>query len=310
MCAVQWGTKACLLLLYWRLTQNLKQGLIVKCAAVYVATTYVVMEILYFAVWCRPFYEYWKTPTDNAQCNTALHHLITNLVFNLTSDVLILSIPLPLFLRAHLEFRRKLLLVFPFSLGIFTMLCAILSKVSSFDHPYSSEWVYWYCREASTAMIVTNMPYSWGLLRKVFNLHSFLGGSSSTDRMQEGRAKELQGFSAGGIPMASQARSRQESNVDAATGKSAWKHRRPSKKDEASMKMESGTTNTWKDSAAAKDLVVDVQGTAPSSSDGSGHVVEESPQATSTDWTLDRLYPLDDDEELEKRDVAQRRYDG
>ena len=46
MCAVQWGTKACLLLLYWRLTQNLKQSLIVKCAAVYVASTYIIMEIV------------------------------------------------------------------------------------------------------------------------------------------------------------------------------------------------------------------------------------------------------------------------
>lgn len=46
MCAVQWGTKACLLLLYWRLTQNLKQGLIVKCAAFYVAGTYIIMEIV------------------------------------------------------------------------------------------------------------------------------------------------------------------------------------------------------------------------------------------------------------------------
>lgn len=50
MCAVQWGTKACLLLLYWRLTQNLRQSFIVKCAAVYVAGTYIIMEIVSFTV--------------------------------------------------------------------------------------------------------------------------------------------------------------------------------------------------------------------------------------------------------------------
>lgn len=50
MCAVQWGTKACLLLLYWRLTQNLKQSMIVKWAAVYVGATYIIMEIVSLAV--------------------------------------------------------------------------------------------------------------------------------------------------------------------------------------------------------------------------------------------------------------------
>lgn len=50
MCFLQWGTKACLLLLYWRLTQNLKQSMIVKCAAVYVAGTYITMELVSFLV--------------------------------------------------------------------------------------------------------------------------------------------------------------------------------------------------------------------------------------------------------------------
>jgi hypothetical protein len=69
-----------------------------------------------------------------------------NLTFNLTSDVLIMSIPLPLLIKARLPSQKKILLVFPFALGLFTMLCAILSKRLSFTHPYSSEWVYWYCK--------------------------------------------------------------------------------------------------------------------------------------------------------------------
>lgn len=183
MCAVQWGTKSCLLLLYWRLTQNLTQNLVVKAAAVYVGVTYVVMEILYFGVWCRPFHDYWQTPTKNTECTTALHHLIVNLAFNLSSDILIMSIPLPLLLRAHLEWKRKVLLVFPFTLGLFTITCAILSKHLSFTQPFSAEWVYWYCRESSTAMIVTNTPYVWTLVRRVFNLKSFF---SDSDNSQQG----------------------------------------------------------------------------------------------------------------------------
>lgn len=40
-------------------------NLIVKLVAVYVGTGLVVMEVLYFGVWCRPFSNYWAVPTPN-----------------------------------------------------------------------------------------------------------------------------------------------------------------------------------------------------------------------------------------------------
>jgi hypothetical protein len=308
MCAVQWGTKICLLLLYWRLTQNLKQNIVVKCAAAYVATTYIVMEILYFGVWCRPFHDYWQTPTDNVQCTTALHHLITNLVFNLTSDILIMSIPLPLLLQAHLPWKRKLLLVFPFSLGIFTMLCAILSKRLSFTHPYSAEWVYWYCREASTAMIVTNMPYSWALIRRIFNLQSFFGDSTA-ERMQGGQHTELQGYSLGAVTLTSQPRSRKASRADEPSPKISWRHPRPPRKQSETPDPTKSTTSSWEVGAPAKDKETSVDIAPASSSDSSAASVRKPRQIATTAWTLDRLYPLDD-EETGLPDVTYRRYDG
>jgi hypothetical protein len=76
-----------------------------------------------------------------------------------------------------MDLKRKLFLIFPFLMGVFTMLCAILSKHLSFTQPFSAEWVFWYCRESSTAMIVTNMPYSWALIRRAFGLKSFFRDS-------------------------------------------------------------------------------------------------------------------------------------
>jgi hypothetical protein len=63
-----WGCKFCLLLMYNKLTFGLKQQVAVKVVACYVATALVVMESLYFGVWCRPFHEYWAVPTDNGMC--------------------------------------------------------------------------------------------------------------------------------------------------------------------------------------------------------------------------------------------------
>ena len=111
------------------------------------------------------------------------------------SDLMIIAIPLPLLLKQHLEWKRKLLMAFPFTLGFFSIICAILSKTASFRNPFSDEWFYWYCREASTVMIVSNMPYSWALIRRLFKLKSFFGDASSQNGMQEPRVHHLDGQS-------------------------------------------------------------------------------------------------------------------
>ncbi|KKY21719.1 hypothetical protein UCRPC4_g03486 [Phaeomoniella chlamydospora] len=180
MCLTIWLCKACLLLMYNKLTLGLRANLACKIVGGYVAGTFIIMEILYFGVWCRPFRYAWVTPTPKVQCATQTHHLITNLVFNLTSDICMLAIPIPLLLKSQLPLARKIILVFIFSLGCFVMLSAILSKVYSFKDPFSADWIFWYTREASTAIIVTNMPHTWALLRRVFHLKSFIAKGSAT----------------------------------------------------------------------------------------------------------------------------------
>jgi hypothetical protein len=78
-----WACKACLLILYHRLTHMVavKENIAVKILAVYIALGFVVMEILYFSTWCRPFARYWAVPTESS-CNTLTNHRITNAVFN------------------------------------------------------------------------------------------------------------------------------------------------------------------------------------------------------------------------------------
>lgn len=105
-----WGCKVCLLLMYNKLTLGLKQHLAVKIVGGYVVGSFIVMEILYFGVWCRPFSQYWQVPPDNVQCSTALHHLITNAVFNITTDMMMLCIPLPILISSQLP-RTKLVLL-------------------------------------------------------------------------------------------------------------------------------------------------------------------------------------------------------
>ena len=111
-------------------------------------------------------------PTPNVQCDAATNHLITNAVFNLTSDVAMLAIGLPMFLRLSLRLSKKVPLIGIFSLGVFVIIAAILNKVYSFSEPFSEQWVYWYVRESSTALIVANLQFVWLFYRKIFRIRS------------------------------------------------------------------------------------------------------------------------------------------
>ncbi|KAG5951476.1 hypothetical protein E4U53_003026 [Claviceps sorghi] len=42
-----------------------------------------------------------------------------------------------------------------------------------FKDPFSPEWMFWYIRESSTAIIVANLPLTWTVFRRLFNLGSF-----------------------------------------------------------------------------------------------------------------------------------------
>jgi len=162
-----------------RSRKNLKAHKVVAALAIYIGTTYIIMQILYFAVWCRPFYNYWALPTPSTQCSAATNHLITYAVFNISSDLIMLGIGFSLFINNKLPWNRKAILCLVFSLGIFVILCSVLNKYYSFSHPFGSEWTYWYVRESSTAILVANLPFLWPLLRKLFKLKSFDGASDA-----------------------------------------------------------------------------------------------------------------------------------
>jgi hypothetical protein len=102
------------------------------------------MEVLYFGVWCRPFDQYWAVPTNSSkagpyvcrfasltnieQCSAATNHLITNAVFNISSDLIIISIPMPLLFKVRLPKKNKAILVSVFLIGAFTYVWLMTSS--------------------------------------------------------------------------------------------------------------------------------------------------------------------------------------
>ncbi|KAF9885838.1 hypothetical protein FE257_012310 [Aspergillus nanangensis] len=193
-----WGVKACMLTLFWRLTKNLRLQVYVKIIAVYSALGFAVIMVTYYAVFCRPFSQYWAMPVHDMQCATYQHYSITQAVFNITSDVAMLAIPIPLMIKSQMRTRKKILLISIMSLGIFTIVAAILNKVFNFASPLTTMYQLWYIREASTAMYVANLICLWPLLRKLFGLKAFR--SNSRPYRQRGPSDNKECLGASGSP--------------------------------------------------------------------------------------------------------------
>lgn len=190
-----WGVKVCMMALFWRLTKNLKRlHIYVKVIAVYVAIGLVVITITYYGVYCRPFEQYWAMPVRDMQCATYQHYSITQAVFNISSDAAMLAIPVPLLMKAQMKPMRRVLLFCVMSLGIFTIIAAILNKYFNFASPLTTTYQIWYIREASTAIYVANIVCWWPLLRKLFGFKAFQQ-SSKRDGRSDGQQKDSSGGS-------------------------------------------------------------------------------------------------------------------
>ncbi|KAG5992052.1 hypothetical protein E4U43_003862, partial [Claviceps pusilla] len=162
-----WTIKACLTILYARLTRNTlsHQHQLVKIAAGYCGLTYVVVIFLFIFFWCHPTSEYWAVPVKIEQCATYYNHMIFATACNISSDILLLLIPVPIILKTRLPRKRKFILILILGLGVFNILAAILNRYYNFSNPNSYVFLYWYVAEVGIAVLVGNLPLCWPVLR-------------------------------------------------------------------------------------------------------------------------------------------------
>lgn len=193
MLNVIYTIKACMLIMYTRLTLGLTAQKLVRYLAIYVAIGWCATEIAFFTA-CRPFNGYWAMPPPDPQCTTLQNYAIVQCSFNISSDTLMLLIPLPLIKRLSMPWKQKSVLLVIFSMGIFVIVAAILTKVFNLTNIWDPSYMLWYTREASVAVYVSNLPMIWPLLREYFPMLRTLTpsqknttspiGASSTGRLR------------------------------------------------------------------------------------------------------------------------------
>ncbi|KAF2496961.1 hypothetical protein BU16DRAFT_560270 [Lophium mytilinum] len=173
-----WGVKACLCTLYYQMTRRTFQNFFVKLVIGYVVLGFIATEIPLFIL-CRPFSQYWSIFPYSTQCTTYHTYCIIQTVFNISSDALMLAIPIPMILRASVKPAKKAALVGVFSMGVFVILAAFLNKYYNFTLPGTTVYMVWHIREASVSVMVANLMCWWPLLRKVFGWKAFVSVKKS-----------------------------------------------------------------------------------------------------------------------------------
>ncbi|KAM3083910.1 hypothetical protein ACMFMG_001985 [Clarireedia jacksonii] len=174
MLASTWCVKVCIWLFLWRLCRQLpRYQKALRFLMFYIIVGYVTIMLVYYVGVCRPFSQYWAVPVENEQCATYSHYSIVQMVFNISSDIGLIIIPLCMFSMARLPLRRKAILMVVFSLAVFTILAAIMNKVYNFESPFTTVYQLWYIRESSVAIWVGNLICCWQIIQKIFKTRSF-----------------------------------------------------------------------------------------------------------------------------------------
>lgn len=102
--------------------------------------------------------------------------------FNVSADLAVLVVALPLLLKLSIPIQQKIILLGVFGMGTFVIIAALLTKVYSLVPSLTSySYLNWYFREASVSLYVTNLPALWALVRDTFPSVKNWGYSSRYD---------------------------------------------------------------------------------------------------------------------------------
>ncbi|CAG7560612.1 unnamed protein product [Fusarium equiseti] len=166
---VLWSLKFNMLWLYKRVVRDLWTERFIKPLMVQVIVSLVVI-ILTLALTCRPFHHLWQVwPDPGSHCTPQnLTFFILILSFNLSTDISIILVPIPVVMGIRAKPWKKFGLCVLFSLGFFCMTAAILRFVLIFKLDQRGESVLWSLREDCIGIVVGQAPMITPLFKRRF----------------------------------------------------------------------------------------------------------------------------------------------
>ncbi|RMZ73474.1 integral membrane PTH11 [Pyrenophora seminiperda CCB06] len=154
-----WCLKGCMLFFYKRLTLNLQQQNLVNitggvCTVAYIAT------ITVYLTHCHPLHRLWQVyPYPGNDCALNISKYLALVVTNVTTDAMILYIPLPLLWSVRLPLQKKAIYAFWLCTGIFIMTATLLRCILCLqDVSQINVGTIWSIRETFVGIIAVNVP--------------------------------------------------------------------------------------------------------------------------------------------------------
>ncbi|KAL3297358.1 short-chain dehydrogenase reductase sdr [Colletotrichum asianum] len=173
-CLVLWPAKAAMCTFFLRLTEGLHnfQKRIYGGFALIVVTWLTVFFSIIFS--CFPTHKNWQIyPDPGNTCQPAISkvNILVTVVLNVLTDLYLMSIPIPMLWFSKLPLRKKLGLIVLFSGGIFVTMAGILRCVLIISDPVNgaSQAGSWAVRETFVAVVTTNVPMIFPLIRRWFS---------------------------------------------------------------------------------------------------------------------------------------------
>lgn len=154
-----WCLKACMLFFYRRLTLATRQKRLVYMAAVACVTSYMA-TIGVVLLRCLPFRRNWQIyPYPGDECGSPNQIFLTLVISNVSTDLLILYIPLPLLWVVQMRWSRKVVYGLWLTTGIFVIVASLLRCVLSIRNAAEVDVsTIWAIRETFVGIISVNAP--------------------------------------------------------------------------------------------------------------------------------------------------------
>ncbi|TWU73219.1 hypothetical protein ED733_004795 [Metarhizium rileyi] len=166
--------KLSVLAFYLRLTEGLGRSykIRINIGFILVVGTTVACLLTNFLA-CRPFKKYWQIyPDPGTVCQAAVSRPIiwASFAANVCTDIYLILIPLPMLWGSSLRFIKKIASTIVLGAGIFVLVCATLKSIFVLVDPIHGAQLAgtWGTREAFVAVITTNLPMLFPLLRVWF----------------------------------------------------------------------------------------------------------------------------------------------
>ncbi|KAK4664213.1 uncharacterized protein QC763_0083640 [Podospora pseudopauciseta] len=188
--------KLAMLFFYLRLTNGLgrRYRMRVHAGFVIIIAGWLASVLAVF-VGCMPFHKYWQiNPNPGNSCQPAIAGPIVWASFaaNVTSDIYLIVIPLPLLWGSRLRLVEKIGSTLVLSAGIFVLVCATLKTIFVITDDVNGAELAgaWGTREAFVAVVTTNLPMVFPLFKSW--LRPLFG--STSQRTTDNKYKTPEGF--------------------------------------------------------------------------------------------------------------------